>query len=118
MDTTLVITLTFAGKYPALTLVNMIVTGYLLKVAYEVLATPLTYLVVGWLKASEHADAFDRNEDFNPFHLGRKRGTRVGLIRWTYLLRMGAEPVAIFRILFASAANTYHQTTYPGSCCV
>ena len=53
VDTTLVITLTFAGKYPALTLVNMIVTGYLLKVGYEVLATPLTYLVVGWLKASE-----------------------------------------------------------------
>jgi uncharacterized PurR-regulated membrane protein YhhQ (DUF165 family) len=69
VDTTLVITLTFAGKYPALTLVNMMLTGYLLKVAYEVLATPLTYLVVGWLKASEHADAFDRNENFNPFHL-------------------------------------------------
>ena len=50
VDTALVITLTFAGKYPALTLVNMIVTGYLLKVAYEVLATPLTYMVVGWLK--------------------------------------------------------------------
>jgi hypothetical protein len=47
----------------------MIFTGYLLKVTYEVLATPLTYLVVGWLKASEHADAFDRNENFNPFHL-------------------------------------------------
>ena len=70
VDTTLVITLTFAGKYPALTLVNMIATGYFLKVGYEVLATPLTYAVVGWLKASEHADAFDRNEDFNPFHLG------------------------------------------------
>jgi hypothetical protein len=70
VDTTLVITLTFAGKYPAMTLVNMIFTGYCLKVAYEVLATPVTYWVVGWLKASEHADAFDRGEDFNPFHLG------------------------------------------------
>jgi hypothetical protein len=53
----------------------MILTGYLLKVAYEVLATPLTYLVVGWLKASEHADAFDRNEDFNPFHLAERDKT-------------------------------------------
>jgi uncharacterized integral membrane protein (TIGR00697 family) len=70
VDTTLVIVLTFAGKYPPLTLVNMICTGYMLKVAYEVLATPLTYAVVGWLKASERADAYDRNEDFNPFHLG------------------------------------------------
>ena len=69
VDTTLVITLTFAGTASVPTLVNMIVTGYLLKVGYEVLATPLTYLVVGWLKASEHADAFDRHENFNPFHL-------------------------------------------------
>jgi uncharacterized integral membrane protein (TIGR00697 family) len=69
VDTTLVIVLTFAGKYPPLTLANMIVTGYLLKVAYEVLATPLTYFVVGWLKRTEHADAFDRHENFNPFHL-------------------------------------------------
>jgi uncharacterized PurR-regulated membrane protein YhhQ (DUF165 family) len=67
VDTTLVIVLTFAGRYPGMTLVNMILTGYGLKVAYEVLATPLTYAVVGALKRAEHADAFDRNEDFNPF---------------------------------------------------
>ena len=66
-DTTLVIILTFAGKYPAMTLINMILTGYGLKVAYEVLATPLTYAVVGALKRAEHSDAFDRNKDFNPF---------------------------------------------------
>jgi hypothetical protein len=74
VDTALVITLTFAGKYSIPTLANMIVTGYLLKVGYEVLATPLTYAVVGWLKASEHADAFDRDADFNPFHLGADSG--------------------------------------------
>jgi len=69
VDTTLVIVLTFAGKYSPGTLINMILTGYALKVAYEVLATPLTYAVVGWLKRAEHSDAFDRNEDFNPFRL-------------------------------------------------
>ena len=69
VDTTLVILLTFGGKYPAGTLVNMILTGYGLKVAYEVLATPVTYAVVGWLKRAEQSDAFDRHEDFNPFHL-------------------------------------------------
>jgi len=67
VDTTLVIVLTFAGKYPAGTLVNMILTGYVLKVGYEVLATPLTYAVVGWLKRVEGSDAFDRDKDFNPF---------------------------------------------------
>jgi uncharacterized integral membrane protein (TIGR00697 family) len=72
VDTILVITLTFAGKYPLGTLINIIVTGYLLKVGYEVLATPLTYLVIGWLKRHEHADAFDRHENFNPFSFGSK----------------------------------------------
>jgi uncharacterized integral membrane protein (TIGR00697 family) len=67
VDTSLVIVLTFGGKYPAGTLLNMILTGYLLKVAYEVLATPLTYAVVGTLKRAEHSDAFDREQDFNPF---------------------------------------------------
>jgi uncharacterized integral membrane protein (TIGR00697 family) len=67
VDTTLVIVLTFAGKYSVPTLLNMIVTGYFLKVAYEVIATPVTYAVVGALKTAEQADAFDRDEDFNPF---------------------------------------------------
>jgi queuosine precursor transporter len=72
VDTALVITLTYGGTYSLRTLVNIIGTGYLLKVGYEVLATPVTYLVVGWLKSSEHADAFDRNENFNPFSFSGK----------------------------------------------
>ena len=70
VDTVLVITLTFAGSYSVRTLLNIIRTGYLLKVGYEVVATPLTYWVIGRLKKSEHADAFDRDEDFNPFSFG------------------------------------------------
>jgi uncharacterized PurR-regulated membrane protein YhhQ (DUF165 family) len=57
-----------------LTLVNMIVTGYALKVGYEVLATPMTYFVIGRLKAREHADVFDRGADFNPFHFAQGDG--------------------------------------------
>jgi queuosine precursor transporter len=70
VDTVLVVTLTFAGKYPIHTLVNIICTAYLLKVGYEVLATPITYWVIGRLKASEDADAYDRGVSFNPFHFG------------------------------------------------
>jgi uncharacterized integral membrane protein (TIGR00697 family) len=72
VDTTLVIVLTFAGTYRVQTLVKIIVTGYLLKVAYEVIATPVTYMVINWLKRSEHADAFDRDKDFNPFSFSEK----------------------------------------------
>jgi queuosine precursor transporter len=73
VDTTLVIILTFIGTIPLRTLGNMIVTGYVLKVAYEILATPVTYLVINWLKKAEDADAFDRHESFNPFSFAGKK---------------------------------------------
>ena len=70
VDTTLVIVITFAGTFSPHKLLTIILTGYLLKVAYEVLATPLTYLVIGWLKRAEHVDTFDTHTNFNPFRFG------------------------------------------------
>ena len=67
VDTVLVITLTFAGTTTARTLANMILTGYALKVAYEIVATPVTYLIINALKRAEGADAFDTARDFSPF---------------------------------------------------
>jgi uncharacterized integral membrane protein (TIGR00697 family) len=72
VDTVFVIVLTFAGTVPVGTLANMIATGYALKVGYEVLATPLTYVVINALKKAEHADAFDRHESFNPFSFAER----------------------------------------------
>ena len=77
VDTVLVIVLTFGGIYSSRILLNIIVTGYALKVGYEVIATPLTYLVINWLKRSEHADAFDRHENFNPFSFAEKTNPDV-----------------------------------------
>jgi queuosine precursor transporter len=74
-DTTIVVLLTFAGTVPAATLGNMILTSYLLKVGYEVLATPLTYLVINWLKRAENSDVFDRHENFNPFSFSQATAT-------------------------------------------
>ena len=73
VDTTLVITIAFADRLPAKTLITIIWQGYLLKVAYEVIATPLTYLVVNALKRVEHADAFDAHTNFNPFRWSAKK---------------------------------------------
>jgi queuosine precursor transporter len=67
VDTFLVVILTFAGTVPVNTMLNAILTGYALKVGYEVLATPITYLVIRRLKIAEQSDIFDRNENFNPF---------------------------------------------------
>jgi hypothetical protein len=45
----------------------MVLSSYLIKVAVEVVATPVTYLVVAWLKRAEAVDAFDKGTNFNPF---------------------------------------------------
>jgi queuosine precursor transporter len=75
VDTFIVVTLTFAGKYPARTLAKIILTSYCLKVAYEILATPLTYLVVNFLKRAENSDAYDAHTDFNPFSFADKNSS-------------------------------------------
>jgi uncharacterized integral membrane protein (TIGR00697 family) len=67
VDTTLVIVLTFAGTRSISSIANMIGSGYIAKVIYEVAATPLTYLVVNRLKRSEGVDVFDEGTDFSPF---------------------------------------------------
>jgi uncharacterized PurR-regulated membrane protein YhhQ (DUF165 family) len=67
-------TIAFAGITSWRTIGIMIVSSYLIKVVYETLATPVTYLVVGWLKRAEGVDAFDRGTDFNPFALRDRSG--------------------------------------------
>jgi len=55
-----------AGFTPQL-VVQLALTQWLLKTAWEVLLTPLTYQVVGWLKRREGVDVFDTTTDFSPF---------------------------------------------------
>ncbi|WP_246586929.1 queuosine precursor transporter [Stakelama flava] len=47
--------------------VTVLLTQWVLKVGWEVLLTPVTYLVVGWLKRREGVDVFDERTDFTPF---------------------------------------------------
>jgi queuosine precursor transporter len=68
IDTALVMVLAFGGTLDRHLIGELIVFGYLGKVAYEAAATPVTYAVVNWLKRREGVDAFDRGADFNPFH--------------------------------------------------
>jgi uncharacterized integral membrane protein (TIGR00697 family) len=42
---------------------------YVLKSLWEVVATPLTYRIVGFLKRAEQEDYYDRDTDFTPFSL-------------------------------------------------
>jgi queuosine precursor transporter len=46
---------------------SIVISNYIFKVGVEVLFTPITYGVVGFLKRREHEDFYDYNTDFNPF---------------------------------------------------
>jgi len=47
--------------------ITVLFTQWFLKVAWEVLLTPVTYIVVGALKRAEGVDVFDEGTDFSPF---------------------------------------------------
>ncbi len=68
-DSLIFITVAFFGILPGPALVAAILSQWLVKSAYEALATPLTYWAVNALKRSEGIDAFDRNTDFRPVQL-------------------------------------------------
>jgi hypothetical protein len=68
VDTVVVMVVAFGGSISLELIGTLIVSGYLGKVAYEALATPLTYAVVNFLKRKEAVDVFDYSTDFSPFH--------------------------------------------------
>lgn len=67
VDTALFILIAFAGLYPNSLIWTLIVSNYLFKCGVEILFTPVTYWVTGWLKQQEHEDFYDRDTNFNPF---------------------------------------------------
>jgi queuosine precursor transporter len=67
VDTTIVMFLAFGGSESTMLILRLIISGYLGKVVYEVVATPLTYAVVNFLKRSEGVDVYDIQTDFSPF---------------------------------------------------
>ena len=69
IDTLIVLTIAFAGVLPLSVLGNMILSHWLVKTAYEAVATPLTYGVVGYLKRKEGIDVYDYGVDFNPLRV-------------------------------------------------
>jgi uncharacterized integral membrane protein (TIGR00697 family) len=69
IDTVLFIAIAFGGALSLKTLSGLMLAQYLWKVAYEVILTPLTYLVVNWVKVKEGVDIYDTNVKYNPFNL-------------------------------------------------
>jgi uncharacterized integral membrane protein (TIGR00697 family) len=55
------------GVFPWRLFSTLIVTNYLFKCGVEAIMTPVTYLVVNFLKRAENEDYYDHDTDFNPF---------------------------------------------------
>lgn len=71
LDSVVFVVVAFAGVLPPPALAVAALSQWAAKSLYEALATPLTYLVVGFLKRSEGVDHYDRGTRFNPLALRR-----------------------------------------------
>jgi hypothetical protein len=69
VDSLLFYPLAFLGVpgFPLHLILSLIVTQWIIKTTWEAVLTPVTYLVVNFLKRREGVDVFDENVDFSPF---------------------------------------------------
>ena len=68
-DSAVFYTAAFAGIFPPATLLKIGVSAFILKCAYEVIALPITYVIVSWLKRTEGVDVYDKNVNYTPFKM-------------------------------------------------
>jgi hypothetical protein len=68
-DSLIFIVIAFLGTVSAANLVRVVLAQWLVKSAYETVATPLTYVIVRFLKRTEREDYYDYKTDFSPFRL-------------------------------------------------
>lgn len=67
LDSVIFITIAFGGVFPTEQIGTLILTQWMFKSVFEIIVTPLTYVVVAKLKKSEGVDHFDRTTRFQPF---------------------------------------------------
>lgn len=65
-DTGIFVLIAFAGVIPNDALRTTLIHAWLVKVAYETLATPLTYVIVNFLKSADQSDVYDEDTNFQP----------------------------------------------------
>lgn len=69
VDTLIFVGIAFGGVFGTAELVRIGLGAWTLKVAWEIVALPLTLPLIAWLKREEGEDHFDRDTDFSPFRL-------------------------------------------------
>ncbi len=69
IDSSLFYMLAFYAIWPTEQVISVAIAQYFLKTGWEVVMTPVTYQIVGWLKRKEEEDYLDIGTDFNPFRV-------------------------------------------------
>lgn len=69
VDSLIFYPIAFLGTWSNEQVISVMIGNYFIKVFWEVIATPVTYKIVAFLKRAEHEDYYDRETDFNPFTL-------------------------------------------------
>jgi uncharacterized integral membrane protein (TIGR00697 family) len=67
VDTLLFVAIAWSGILSEELIIRKVYSSYLFKVCYEVIATPLTYKIIAFLKRKEETDPFDTRTNFTPF---------------------------------------------------
>ena len=67
VDSSLFYMLAFYAIWPTEQVIQVAITQYILKTSWEVLATPMTYRIVAFLKRKEDEDFYDTHTNFTPF---------------------------------------------------
>lgn len=69
VDSSLFYVIAFYGIWPDLQVLQVAIAQYVLKTSWEVLMTPVTYRIVGFLKRAENEDYYDHATNFSPFKI-------------------------------------------------
>ena len=67
VDSVIFYPVAFLGIWTNEQVISVMIGNYFIKVLWEILATPLTYKIVNFLKRSEQEDFYDNDTNFNPF---------------------------------------------------
>ncbi len=67
VDSALFYPIAFLGIWDTRDVILVMMTNWVLKILWEAVLTPITYLAVNWLKREEGVEIFDTETDFSPF---------------------------------------------------
>lgn len=69
VDSSLFCFIAFGGIWATEDVIKVAMAQYVLKTGWEIVMTPVTYRIVGFLKRAESEDFYDRNTNFTPFSI-------------------------------------------------